>query len=496
MKNKFALTLLLLPLIAGCSFPSVAPSNPTPTDPVEEETPDPAEEKTEDNIYSNAKYSQEFLDFFNPDSKVEIELNFTNESIYNLKEYGQGEGNNNYIKNEMYHPCTAKITVNGKTTTFEETGARIKGNLSRRDTDFVNPDGMFNTNKLCHFKLNFGQTFSDSDFYYVHDWTDNLEAKKERNDREFAGMKKIDLKWNRNYDYTFTKEAYVLDAFKEEGVIAQHANLVKFTIRSESDSFSTTYLAYESVDKKMLKKINGDNKGDLYKCTYTDLGPATLTDLSDNKVGVEGQYYRPIYNLKSNEDTSDFSIIKNFSSELNKNSKADGLDGQAYFENISKYLDVDNFLRYSALCWVFGLPDDLRNNYNNYYLYFNKDNKAIFIPYDNDRCLGINVGWQKDMKNMRYDDPNCWGENNFNQCPLVLRLLTGGSNNTHKVHSDSKLKFFNYCKEFANKYLDVTKFDEYTKRFEYAPYKNIAVSNNENETFEIYAKAKLATLSK
>ena len=159
------------------------------------------------------------------------------------------------------------------------------------------------------------------------------------------------------------------------------------------------------------------------------------------------------------------------------------------------YMNVDNFLRYSALCWVFGLPDDLRNNYNNYYLYFDKEDKALFIPYDNDRCLGILCGWAKDIMNVAYDNPNCWGESNFNQCPLVLRLLTGGSNNTHKVHNESKAKFLNYCREFANKYLVTSKFEEYTNRFVYAPNHDISHTDGVNDTFDTYARAKLATLN-
>ena len=55
---------------------------------------------------------------------------------------------------------------------------------------------------------------------------------------------------------------------------------------------------------------------------------------------------------------------------------------------------MDNFLKFEAVSYFLGNPDDLRNNYNNYYIYFNKSTgKMIFIPYDLDRCLGVTNGW-------------------------------------------------------------------------------------------------------
>lgn len=179
MKNKLLPFLLLLPLISACTLTPRSNNNGNnnndpvdPADPVDPEPTEPTVDPIVDdkpNIYENSSYSKEFLDFFSPDSKVEVELDFTNESIFNLKEYGQGEGNSNFDNNEMYHPCTAKITVNGVTQVFEEVGARMKGNMSRNNTQFVDSSGHFDQGQLCHFKINFGQAFDDPDFYYVHD---------------------------------------------------------------------------------------------------------------------------------------------------------------------------------------------------------------------------------------------------------------------------------------------------------------------------------------
>ena len=194
MKNKSILLLPLITILTGCSFFSIkdsgeqTPNNNTPSNNNGDENnqtqnPDNGNNNNNNNTDDpNAVVpttNKTFLDFFNYNSKVEIELKFTNQSITKLKEYAEGEGNSNFIRNEMYHPCTATITVNGASQTFEEAGARMKGNLSR-DTDFVDNNGHFDTNHLCHFKLSFNQTFDDSSFYYTHNWGNDTDGKKEK----------------------------------------------------------------------------------------------------------------------------------------------------------------------------------------------------------------------------------------------------------------------------------------------------------------------------
>lgn len=507
MKNKLLFPFLLISTLSGCTFnintqPSKDIIDPT-VNPTKEETPVVVDDKTPDKNHLDDEISSSFPtgntlfnEFFKYGNKISIELSFTNLALSKLEEYGHKFGNNeNYPKNEIYHPCTMKISINGNTATYYEVGARMRGNTSREDAyGFVDSSGHFDRSKNFHFKLNFGQTFSDSrdNDYYVKPWT-NETKKLARDDRKFGKMKKIDFKWNRNYDNTFTKELYALDAFRNEGVLAQHANLVEVTIKSENDSITHIYQALESIDKQLIKKaLPNDYSGDLYKCLYQNT-PADLTNTKN--LGIEQQGFRPTYDLKTNEDTSNMSVFKTFVTNINKRAQ-DGFDGELYYENISKYMDVDNFLKYSALCWVMGLPDDLRNNANNYYLYFNNENKAYFIPYDNDRCLGIRNGWDKDLKDVRWDETYGIGYSDFNKCPLILRLVSGGSNNTHKVHEASKEKFHQYCISYANKYLDVNSFDTFTKQFkDIATSVDISNGGPSNDSFSVYATSKKATLN-
>ena len=62
------------------------------------------------------------------------------------------------------------------------------------------------------------------------------------------------------------------------------------------------------------------------------------------------------------------------------------------------YIDMDYFARFEAVNYLLGNPDCIRNHANNYYLYFTPaDEKGKFtayiIPYDYDRCLGVNYDW-------------------------------------------------------------------------------------------------------
>jgi hypothetical protein len=66
---------------------------------------------------------------------------------------------------------------------------------------------------------------------------------------------------------------------------------------------------------------------------------------------------------------------------------------------------MDSFLAYAAVSYFLGNPDDLRNNYNNFYLYLKPNGKAVIIPYDLDRCLGITYEWDPTGNAVTQMDP-------------------------------------------------------------------------------------------
>jgi hypothetical protein len=60
------------------------------------------------------------------------------------------------------------------------------------------------------------------------------------------------------------------------------------------------------------------------------------------------------------------------------------------FDYLKSVVDINSFLKYAAVSYLIGNPDDMRNNKNNTYIYFHGENNlAHFIPYDLDWSLGV-----------------------------------------------------------------------------------------------------------
>lgn len=309
------------------------------------------------------------------------------------------------------------ITPDGQSQIFTipQVGVRIKGNTSR--VPFYNEgEGIYN---LVHLKISFQETFDDPAYYGDDALTWQEDARKERKNRTFASLKKLDLKWNRCDDGTYISEHFAYELFRSNDVLAPRTNLASV---DWAGMHMGVFTLYEPVDKAFLEKRLPEDKlgGDLYKCGWTNQG-ATFT--STDSIGIEdednGKFY--IYDLQTNKKDSTHQALRNFIETLNY--------GNISKEDIASLVDIDNFLTYAAVCWLTGNPDDLRNNYNNFYLYFTPEGKAMFIPYDYDRCLGITNGWNPTGHGMTQDSPfslQAEGAGRKQENPLMLYTVCEG----------------------------------------------------------------------
>ena len=431
MKKLLALFLVALSLFSTLVSCNIV-IKPTPESP-ETDTPtsnNPGASNVPDENYTpkSAVYSDgsteedDFINLFSPDVLVEINIDISKEQLALLQaDYERyssfGSKSPIYRMADLY----VKMTLPSGTVKeyhIEEVGVRMKGNTSR--TDFYNSnDGIYN---LVHFKLDFGETFDDEEYYgsSAKVWADK-DARKARKNRTFATMEKIDLRWNKEDDATYIREIYSFDTYREMGVLAPHVNLASLDMGGVHLGL---YTVNEPVDDIFLEKNLSEELlgGDLYKCGWGVNGGASFMSYCSFGIEDEDSAYFPAYDLKTNKKTSNHEALKNFISEINKSGVTK--------VKLEELMYVDNFISFAAVSWFLGNPDDLRNNYNNYYVYFTPEGKAMFIPYDYDRTLGISHDWNPSGNGMTKDDPftkNMMGSGGKQQNQVyLLTVLSGG----------------------------------------------------------------------
>jgi hypothetical protein len=182
-------------------------------------------------------------------------------------------------------------------------------------------------------------------------------------------------------------------------------------------------------------------KGDLYKALYPNqllLSEMAWLNSSTNEyefnpsmVGIENteEFYHPVYDLKTNRRTSQHEQLMTLVKDLATLRRLP--TQQERLEALNRIVDIDRFLMYVAVSYLTGNPDDMRNNMNNTYIYFDSvTNKAYFIPYDLDWSLGLT--WDDDLTESMYKKSPLSTRNSFDQTirnPLYwYTILTGQQN--------------------------------------------------------------------
>jgi hypothetical protein len=177
-------------------------------------------------------------------------------------------------------------------------------------------------------------------------------------------------------------------------------------------------------------------------------------------------------------------------------------------------MDMENFVNFAAVSWFLGNPDDLRNNYNNYYVYFTPEGKAMFIPYDYDRTMGISHDWNPTGHGMTKDNPftkkTSTGQNQVN--PVYLYTVVSGGHYvteyTERLTELAESNLFSNAKFsaryekakalYGDKAMPLGNFDNagsHTNRFDITITANPADPNG-NISYSDYFKLKYETLNK
>lgn len=386
----YSLSLLMTLLLGSCRNETVIPESEIPNQPVE------LLQQPYQTPYSLSA-SQKYI--YDSEAVPEISLEISKEEWNKiLNYYDQNPQNEEYIVGKFGFDKT------GVVESLDSIGVRLRGNTSRRRPEgftgqqhnSVNPDW-----KHASFTVNF---------------------KKYRKTQKFHDSEKLILKWFKD-DPNYVREVYSYDLFERFGVwTAPQSSYCKLTIKITGDAkpaYFGVYQMVEPVDDTYLA-----NRTTFYKSTTGNLWKANYgadlknTSTSPDRMGIENvtltSNYSPVYDYKGKKGNLEASKsqLVDFITQINSKS---GADLQSY---ISSKMDVDLFLKTYAVNVTLGMWDDYWSNSNNFYFYFDSDDKFYFIPYDYDNTLGTSLL----MMDSGLQNPLQWGKSSEN--PLVAKILT------------------------------------------------------------------------
>lgn len=386
----YSLSLLMTLLLGSCRNETVIPEVEIPNQPVKLlQQP----YQTPYSLSASQKYIYDIEVV--PEISLEISKQEWNKI---LNYYDQNPQNEEYIVGKFGFNKT------GTAESLDSIGVRLRGNTSRRRPEgftgqqhnSVNPDW-----KHASFTVNF---------------------KKYRKAQKFHDSEKLILKWFKD-DSNYVREVYSYDLFERFGVwTAPQSSYCKLTIKITGDAkpaYFGVYQMVEPVDDTYLA-----NRTTFYKSTTGNLWKANYgadlknTSTSPDRMGIENvtltSNYSPVYDYKGKKGDLEASKsqLVDFITQINSKS---GGDFQSY---ISSKMDVDLFLKTYAVNVTLGMWDDYWSNSNNFYFYFDSDDRFYFIPYDYDNTLGTSLL----MVDSGLQNPLQWGKSSEN--PLVAKILT------------------------------------------------------------------------
>ena len=410
MKNLLLL-LVTASLIMSCDeidrYPNIGGGKPnqgnteqTPDTPGNDQTPEDPEKPWDYSPVTTATFGHKGLSYIWDETVIpEITVNVSLDEWNRLLGlYDQNKNTKEYIY------CDITYKKGSDTHFIKDAGIRLRGNTSRRRPEAYKNDGKHVKNgadwQHCHFGVNLRKHVKDSK-------------------HEIEGIRKFNLKWFKD-DPCYVRELFCYDLFRRAGIWTCAFDVYcRVWIHVEGDSNPAYFGVYEMIepydDKYVTKRkeLFGSDEGNLWKCTWAQ-NSADLRDV--NAIfGLDNNKDDFTYELK--EYGSSFSEAKeqfqNFILNINRKSDEN-------FKNwIKEVCDVELLMRTYAVNVAVGMWDDMWNNGNNYYLYFNStdknDYKVFMIPYDYDNTLGTSH-----IYDAAKQDPYNWGDKGI----LIERMMS------------------------------------------------------------------------
>jgi len=202
----------------------------------------------------------------------------------------------------------------------------------------------------------------------------NLKIELDHYDEEqrFLGLKTITLNAGA-VDASRIREVLAYDVFRSAGVPAPRTAYAKVTLTvpgKYEKEFVGLYTFIEHVDKSFLKDHFQNAKGLLMK-------PEGQRGIDYR--GDDWAKYKDRLRPKREPSEAESKRIIEFAKLVNKG------DDEAFKKQIADYLDLDIFLRFTAVNTLMPNTDSFFTTGHNYLIYLHpKTNKLIFMPWDLD----------------------------------------------------------------------------------------------------------------
>lgn len=299
---------------------------------------------------------------FSVDQVIAIDLAFPQNNFWSLLEANYAADENEYIAAHL------TLTDVSGTHAMDSVGVRLKGNSSH-----------MHPGDKKSFKIDFNKYISG---------------------QNYDGLKKLNFS-NGFKDPTCMREKLFFDVCREVGVSAPRANFAEVTFNGEPWGF---YTVVEQIDDQFLDWNIQEDSGNLFKAgdNFGGGGPgggggggaeANLVHYGDDQA-----LYEERYELKSNEDTNDWSDLVSFLDFVNNTTT------EAFAAGIDFRMDVDGFLRSAALDMLFSNLDTYSGSARNYYIYHNMDtNMWQWIKWDGNEAFGSYTNGAGNMETLAID---------------------------------------------------------------------------------------------
>ena len=401
--KKYIILLSVFIFLFSCKddIPNTEPENPSV------EVKDSTENKDTTTLISGLSY------IFDIDKVPEVYIETTTEEWNKFLSYFDQNS-----QNEEYIHANFIFVKDQERDTFTNIGLRLRGNTSRR-----RPEGYT------------GETHNASNPNWNHAHF-SVKLNKFVSGQKLHGTEKITIKWFKD-DTNYAREVYCYDLFERFGVwTAPQSSYCRLFLKIKEDNKWINYGVYElvePVDKDFIKnRLDSfpDSNGNLWKANWG----ADFVNTDKSRMGIENvtltSTYRPVYDLKTNEENLESAKNQLVNFITNFNTKQ-GNDFKTWLENT---MDVSLLLKTYSVNVLCGMWDDYWNNSNNFYFYFDSNNKFYFIPFDYDNTLGTSLL----MTNSGTQDLLNWGQKTN---PFISKIIS---------FPEYKTLYINYLNELCN----------------------------------------------